>query len=501
MNHWKIKTISYCYLLVLIGCGGKEPERQDNRKPVGITAQEMTTEWNKMIRSVTKQFAGKLNEVSGQVLSEFKTQADATLKRLEEREETQTGLFKEDLTKKLNGMIQSAAEQFTGKLNEVSGQVLSEFKIQADAILKGMGDREATQVHLAVENVTKELNGAIQTAATQLSTELTKVLSTAGDNVITEIDKATQTATTDVTASIDAAANRFKTSLTDQIQGPATAPKPEPEPLDPVTKIIEEARPAIRNIVRNSEVFLDFAVEEIVQQAMETLNIQWAEITTEEDKKKLIDQVMDAFHNSERKYEVKNVHSALMLNIRQTTQNIPIGIVEMVGLKETEKTKVTNEIHSETEKAIKEFIDERMRHAVGRAIDAETAEEAVYTLQFDIRNTLLHRDFGKPINLFISLKKNEESEGFSLSRRGDCVKIKKEYLSSITLVLQYTNPVVGMNFPYPMIELCNQKERRKCQAGHYNIQRVGEGQSIDYVLKWRKMRTDQSLSCSEFPEQ
>ena len=610
MNHRKIKVVSYCCLLVLIGCG-EEPNMQDERPlPVSITTREMIIEWNKMFQSATEQFTGKLNEVSNQVLSEFKTQADSAFKKLEEAKKIQTVLDKKGSTKELNEVIQKTTEQFTGKLNEVSNQVLSEFKTQADsafkkleeakkiqtvldkkgstkelneviqktteqftekldevsnqvlsefrtqadsafkkleearkaqtvldkedstkelneviqktteqfagkldevsnqvlsefktqaeAVLKKVGEREATQIHLAEENMTKEVNEVIQTAITQFNTELSTVLSTERDNIITEMNRVTQTATADVTASVTAALNRFRRELLEQFQ--ETAATPEPESPDPITKIMEEARPVIRDIVSNSELFVDFEVKEIVQRTIKILNIQWIEITTEEDKEELADQIINTIYNSGRKHTVRNVHSALMDNIRQSVQNITTITEEIVDLKEVEKMRVTSKIQSETEKAIKRFIDERIRQAVGQTIDTETAEQAVYILQFDVENTPLHRHFGKPINLFVFLKRQEEAETFPLSNKGDCVKIKKEYLSSVTLVLQYTNPVVGMNFPSSMIEFCNPTDKFKCQAGHYDIQRMGEGQGIDYVLKWRKTQaTDQPLSCPEFP--
>ena len=386
------------------------------------------------------------------------------------------GVVEAEIRKSIEGFVPTAVDAaVTARVREVvPGAVDTEVQITARERVPGVVEAE----------VGKSIEGSVPTAVDAAVTARVREV------VPGAVDTEVQTA---VGEKIPEAVERTPI----KVEGVAVSGTSEGDSMEAMKVVIVRA---IEEIVKNSKRFLDDEIkfEKIVERALKEENIQWSEITTREDIEQLADQLVNTMYRDEKyKYTIVNFRNALIFNIKPSIRDIPFVIEGLINLKADEKIKLNDEINIEFERVVDEFVDERMRYALGRAIDAEISTEAIYTLQFDINSAPLQRDLGKIEVNFISVK--GEEEGFYFSTKGDCVRIKKEHLSSIALVLMYTSPAQGMNHPSAWDTLCNQEEKRKCQAGHYSIKKIGSGPSTDYILQWEKSGSDRSLSCPEFP--
>ena len=298
----------------------------------------------------------------------------------------------------------------------------------------------------------------------------------------------------------EAALDRFSREAAHLIQDAMTAS----EPSNPMTKARKKSQFIIQSSIQNLRIFLDRellfesanrAKNGIVKKIFEDREIHWEQIVTEQDKKELADKIINTIYSGDEqyKYDLKNINTALMINLK----DIKIPEEDTIMLTTNEIKTLTNEFNIEIKREVETFIKERIRYNVDKIIDIETATEAVYTLQFDVKSSLPHKRFGKPILLFISMGEGENVKDIVLGRKGDCVRVKKEHLPLIDVALLYTNPAITMNSPDSISQLCDSKaEKYRCRPGNYNIQQIGEEEGIDYVLRWEKRKDNRALFLS-----
>ena len=440
----------------------------------------------------------------------------------------------------LTGGIADAATEAKGDLTGGIVDAATEAKGDltggiVDAATEAKGDLTGGIVDAATE-AKGDLTGGIADAATEAKGDLTggiaeastaargnvaggigEAATAARDNVTGGIGEAATAAGTILAAKLDkvtkAAIDRFKSKVADIAQN-AMKKTPVVQTSGSsciLTEPVNTAKPIIRDAVRNLELFLDreltFDVEAggmkikgVVKEVFDDREIPWEKITTEQDKVRLTDQIVSTIYNDERyKNHLTPLRSALISNIKDTI----VPEEEIAKLTAEERLTLGCRINIEIKKAVGQFVEERIRYIVGKIIDVNTATEAVYTMRFDIASSLPHKKFGKPIHFFISMGEGDDEESVSLSK-GDCVRIKKEYLPSITFILLYTNPATGPNFPDNAVKLCDYAkvwslEEPGCQPGNYNIQQVRKGADMDYVLKWERPRGNSASSCQVFP--
>ena len=410
----------------------------------------------------------------------------------------------------LTGGIADAATEAKGDLTSGIAEASTATR---DNVAGGIGEAATA----ARENVTGGIGEAATAARENIVGGIGEAATAARDNVTGGIGEAATAAGTILAAKLDkvtkAAIDRFKSKVADIAQN-AMKKTPVVQTSGSsciLTEPVNTAKPIIRDAVRNLELFLDreltFDVEAggmkikgVVKEVFDDREIPWEKITTEQDKVRLTDQIVSTIYNDERyKNHLTPLRSALISNIKDTI----VPEEEIAKLTAEERLTLGCRINIEIKKAVGQFVEERIRYIVGKIIDVNTATEAVYTMRFDIASSLPHKKFGKPIHFFISMGEGDDEESVSLSK-GDCVRIKKEYLPSITFILLYTNPATGPNFPDNAVKLCDYAkvwslEEPGCQPGNYNIQQVRKGADMDYVLKWERPRGNSASSCQVFP--
>ena len=442
-----------------------------------------------------------------------------------------TGGIGEASTAARENVAEGIGEASTAARENVTGGIGEASTAARDNVVGGIG--EAATV--AKDNVTKGIGDAATTARNNVVGGIGEAATAAKDDITGGIGDAATVARATLAGELDKvmkdATDRFRREAANIIQDARTQAGQTSESSCPLTKSINIAKPIVRDAVRNLELIVDRELtieipdmygnmqKGFIERVFDDREIQWEAIVTEQDKAELADQIVSALYNDEKyKYERLGITGALASSIKDTT----VPAEEITMLTRGERLTLGCRINVEIRKDVKQLMEERIRYLVDKTIDIETATEAVYTLQFDIASSLPHIFSGKPVALFISMEKakkpeegtssgegegseeitpaeEEDSKNFILSRKGDCVRIKKEDLSSIKITLLYTNPALEGNLPNTGNELCNQTDEHKCSVGNYNIQQVGEREGINYVLKWARPKGSNSSHCPEFP--
>ncbi len=454
--NWII-PLHFLFLFALVSCGKSiDKPLSPSSGPSAAVHQKMKKEFGKAVQTATRQFTTELGKALVKATTEFHNQTEKFLKKMERG--VQVKLDREAFVSDLDTSIQKTRDRFTTDINKILDEALVQFRSQVE-----------------------EIRAEEKTDAATMKAEAKEVISWFNEEVRKTISQAPHI-----------------------IQEPIKAS----ELSDPMTEARNKAQFIIQSVVKNLRPFLDRELlfesasgtkKGVVKQIFEDMEIKWEQVVTEQEKTDLADKIMSTIYSDDEqyKYGLKNIHTALMINLT----DIKVPEEDTVMLTANEKVILTNEFSIEVRQAVEKLIEERIRYNVDKIIDIETAAEAVYTLQFDVKSSLPHKIFGKPIQLFISMREGEDSQSVVLWRKGDCVRIKKEHLPSVTLVLLYTNPAIAMNVPNPMFQLCGPKEEKyRCHPGNYNIQRVGEEEGIDYVLSWEKQTEDNiAFSCQTFP--
>ncbi|MDE0119363.1 MAG: hypothetical protein OXM55_05060 [Bdellovibrionales bacterium] len=522
----RIIPIGFLFLFVLVSCSKSThaPLSPSGELPMAVH-QEMKQDLSEEVQKATRQFTAELSKALAQATTEFRNHTENILKKRERK--VQVKLDKEALTSDLDTVIQNTRTRFTSDINTIVDEALSQFRSQVEGVIKENKTDAVTleeEANKAISWFNQEMGKTIgrakkditewmediktdmKAAGTETREDVKEEIKTVGAEVRAGITDETVTATLammnmEIGKITNDALSRFKQEVTSLIQDTIKTSD------DPMTKARNKAQFIIQSVVKNLRLFLDRELlfesasgkkQGLIKQIFEDIEIKWEQVVTEQDKTDLADKIISTIYSDDEQYKhgLKNINTALMINLK----NIKVPEEDTVMLTVNEKRTLTNEFSVEIRRAVENLIKEQIRYNVDKIIDVETAPEAVYTLQFDVESSLPHKIFGKPIQLFISMRKGEDSQNVVLWRKGDCIRIKKEHLPSITLVLLYTNPAIAMNVPNPMFQLCDHKEEKyRCQPGNYNIQQVGEEEGIDYVLRWEKLKDNNTSSCQVFP--
>ena len=500
----------------------KKMEDQE-KVQVGLDKEALTGELDTVIQQAIARFTNDINQNLEQAITQFRSQTKEILEKekgdvknikaeLDAAAQTTVDTFSTEIAKVVTAAQDKVADAIAQAADTAGKKIATDLAETASTTTDDITSGIAEATTDAKDKVADAIAQAADTAGKKIATDLAETSDTASSRVTDSIENTTAMANLPMTinTAINKAINDLKQQMAQIVQDtqknpPTGAADPAP---DPVINAMDRANVIIQTVVKNLESFVDKELtleststngstqQGVIKQIFEDRTIQWNIIVTEEDKTHLADEIVNTiYNNNQYKFGLNNLINVVISNIN--TINMPRE--ETAMLTEHEETRLINKFNMEMNTAVRALVEKRIRYNVGKIIDTKTAAEAVYTLQFDVGSVIPHRFYGKPIQMFISMQNS--TKNFLLQTKGDCVRIKKEYLSHINLVLLYTNPVIQTNFPNFISELCHHRdEKYKCQPGNYNIQQVGEGESIDYVLRWEKSKRNNESHCQVFPD-
>ena len=308
---------------------------------------------------------------------------------------------------------------------------------------------------------------------------------------------------------------QIATELTPTFQGivskalaetPATTPLTEQEQKARIiTDITTDTRKITQDTLVNSSSFLNDKIKRIANQTIQEISVNWEDVVSEDDKDELTRQIINGIQEKLNPNDLKNIIKGIKHNAWKMVNGMSVTIPIALGLKGEE---IRKQINTEMESTIKVYIDDFIAHIAGHIVDANTATEAIFTLQFDINASPVHYPYGTLDVIAVKINNKEDSSqgkklSYRLETKGNCVRIKNEWLPKIELIKIYATPLVNMvegSLPHKdgFHYFCS----NDCMPGHYNIQITGQDNQsgIDHVLKWAKPNGESPSDCPIFPQ-